>query len=88
MLPVVSDNVAAKHVSKKTPTATHKHRRELVTRMKNRQKPADGQAPTKPGHTPLPVPPQRQTEDQRWQRTVRFNWDNGGKRGGNKDGRK
>lgn len=56
--------------------------------MKNKQKPADGQAPTKPGHTPLPVPPQRQTEDQRWQRTVRFNWDNGGKRGGNKDGRK
>ena len=37
----------------------------------------------------LPTPPNpRQTEDLRWQRTVRFNWDNCGKRGGNKDGRK
>ena len=84
MLSVASDNVAAKHISKKVPTATRKHRRELVIRMKNRQKPADSQAP----HPSLPVPPQRQTEDRRWQRTVRFNWDNGGKRGGNKDGRK
>jgi hypothetical protein len=43
--------------------------------------------PPKP-RTPAPAANPRQAEDQRWQRTVRFNWDNGGKRGGNKDGRK
>lgn len=44
--------------------------------------------PKKPsGPPPTPAAP-GQTEDQRWQRTVRFNWDNSGKRGGNKDGRR
>lgn len=32
--------------------------------------------------TPLPATNPRQTEDQRWQRTVRFNWDKGGSQGG------
>jgi hypothetical protein len=44
--------------------------------------------PTPKPQTPPPAPNPRQAEDLRWQRTVRFNWDNGGKRGSNKDGRK
>jgi hypothetical protein len=28
--------------------------------------------------------PQRPAQDQRWQRTVRFNWDKGGSKGGRK----
>jgi hypothetical protein len=44
--------------------------------------------PTPKPQSPPPAPNPRQAEDLRWQRTVRFNWDNGGKRGGNKDGRK
>jgi hypothetical protein len=44
--------------------------------------------PTPKPQAPPPAPNPRQAEDLRWQRTVRFNWDNGGKRGGNKDGRK
>ncbi|MFC5300527.1 hypothetical protein [Azospira restricta] len=40
-------------------------------------------APPKPAKQP---PPQdlnpRPSEDQRWQRTVRFNWDKGGSQGG------
>ncbi|HEX5801727.1 MAG TPA: hypothetical protein VFY24_01785 [Azospira sp.] len=31
---------------------------------------------------PLPIANPRQAEDQRWQRTVRFNWDKGGSQGG------
>lgn len=31
-----------------------------------------------------PAPNQRQAPDQRWQRTVRFNWDKGGSKGGRK----
>ena len=32
--------------------------------------------------TRLPAENPRQAEDQRWQRTVRFNWDKGGSQGG------
>ncbi|MFA7291176.1 MAG: hypothetical protein WC023_02905 [Rhodocyclaceae bacterium] len=52
--------------------------------MNDRQKPSGSKAPQKHGQTPLPLQPQRQTEDQRWQRTVRFNWDKGGSKGGRK----
>lgn len=52
--------------------------------MNDRPKPAGGKAPKLPGHSPQPLPPQRPTEDQRWQRTVRFNWDKGGSKGGRK----
>ena len=35
------------------------------------------------GRNSVPARP-RQTQDQRWQRTVRFNWDKGGSKGGRK----
>ena len=57
----------------------------------NRQKPpppATDKVRPQPSRTPAPAENLRLSQDQRWQRTVHCNWDNGGKRGGNKDGRK
>lgn len=51
-------------------------------------KPKSPPPPQNKPQAPTPAANPRQAEDQRWQRTVRFNWDNGGKRGSNKDGRK
>ena len=41
------------------------------------------QPPARAEHSPTGHNP-RPTQDQRWQRTVRFNWDKGGSRGGRK----
>ncbi len=58
-------------------------------RMTTKQKTATPPTPKPRAPSPAPSAPNaRQAEDLRWQRTVRFNWDNGGKRGGSKDGRK
>lgn len=55
--------------------------------------PTPDKPPRRPPRRPTRTPPAtpgnpRLSEDQRWQHTVRFNWDNGGRRGGGKSGRK
>ena len=46
--------------------------------------PAPGKSPRPPASTPAPATNPRLLQDQRWQRTVRFNWDKGGSKGGRK----
>lgn len=46
----------------------------------NRKPKSPPPKPAKPVAPPAANP--RQAEDQRWQRTVRFNWDKGGSQGG------
>lgn len=53
--------------------------------MMPRPKPPSAKAPSPAASAPLRNPPNPgPTLDQRWQRTVRFNWDKGGSKGGRK----
>ncbi|MBI2306547.1 MAG: hypothetical protein HYU78_04520 [Rhodocyclales bacterium] len=49
-------------------------------RHKPKSPPPPAPKPSKQAVPPAANP--RQAEDQRWQRTVRFNWDKGGSQGG------
>ncbi len=46
--------------------------------------PSPDGTPRRPARTPPPAGNPRFAQDQRWQRTVRFNWDKGGSKGGRK----
>jgi hypothetical protein len=47
-------------------------------------KPKNSAPPPQKPQVPTPADNPRQAEDLRWQRTVRFNWDKGGSKGGRK----
>ena len=54
---------------------------------KPRKPPLPGHAPSVPA-TPAHAPNPRRESSLRWQRSVRFAWDNGGRKGGGHGGRR